>query len=117
MSPAGGQRVGQRAHPELADYQAGVLPNWPEILPAFVRVDCETVEVTPLYPRRVPRIEKKPEEFGDSWSDPLTAEDKAKIHRYFSVRESLRDHFEYADNGGAKTKRELLTYFGHYYMA
>ena len=23
---------------------------------------------------------------------------------------------KYADNGGAKTKRELTTYFGHYYM-
>ena len=23
---------------------------------------------------------------------------------------------KYADNGGAKTKRELITYFGHYYM-
>ena len=117
----------------------------------------------------------------------MTAEDKAKIHRYFTARESLRDHFgfiqvsaggssvtvdlnadirevgislecpraslmtcienqlfddllignfmrttlhnvhdlyphftpyvaKYADNGGAKTKRELATYFGHYYM-
>ena len=173
--------------PELADYLAEAMPNWPEILPAFVSVDCETDEVTPLYPRRAPRVKKKPEEFGDSWSDPLTAEDKAKIHRYFTIRESLRDHFgfiqvsaggssvtvdlnadirevgisfecpraslmtcienqlfddllignfmrttlhnvhdlyphftpyvaKYADNGGAKTKRELATYFGHYYM-
>jgi hypothetical protein len=79
--------------PELADYLAEAMPNWPEILPAFVSVDCETDEVTPLYPRRAPRINKKPEEFGDSWSDPLTAEDEAKIHRYFTIRESLRDHF------------------------
>jgi hypothetical protein len=47
--------------------------------------------VTPLYPRRAPCINKKPEEFGDSWSDPLTARDKAKIHRYFTIRESLGD--------------------------
>jgi hypothetical protein len=173
--------------PELADYETGALPNWPEILPAFVRVDCENDEVTKLNPRRVPRIIKKPEEFGDSWSDQLTADDKAKICRYFAARESLRDHFgfiqvsaggssvtvdldrdkrdvgisfecpraslmtciehelfddllignymrttlhnvqdlypnftpfvaKYADNGGAKSKRELMTYFGHYYM-
>ncbi|MGC2203188.1 MAG: hypothetical protein WA633_23990, partial [Stellaceae bacterium] len=172
--------------PELADYHSEALPNWPEILPAFVRVDCETDEITQLTPRRVPRLTKKPEDCGDSWSDPLTAEDKARIHRYFTARESLRDHFgfmqvtaggasvtvdlnqdmrevgisfecpraslinsienemfddmlignfmrttlhnvhdlypyftpyvaKYADNGGAKTKRELAAYFGHYY--
>ncbi len=64
--------------PELADYYADALPNWPEIFPAFVRVDCETDEITPLNPRRAPRVIKKPEDFGDSWSDPLTASDKAQ---------------------------------------
>src|SRR5207302_1011629 len=76
--------------PELADYQTEALPNWPEILPSFVRVDCETDEITQLNPRRAPRIMKRPEEFGDNWSDPLTAEDKTKIRRYFTARESLR---------------------------
>jgi len=173
--------------PELADYQTDALPNWPEVLPAFVRVDCETDEITPINPPPAPRIVRNPEDFGDSWSDPLTADDKAKIRRYFTARESLRDHFgfievsaggasvtvdlnpdkrdvgigfacprnslmaciehelfddllignymrttlynvegmyphftpyvaKYADNGGAKTKRELAVYFGHYYM-
>ena len=130
---------------------------------------------------------KKPEDFDDSWSDPLTKEDKKKIQHYFAVRDLLRDHFgfiqvsaggssvtidlnrdrrdvgltlecpraslmtcieyelfddllignymrttlhnveglyphfapyvaKYADNGGAKTKRELTRYFGHYYL-
>lgn len=173
--------------PELADYLADALPNWPEVIPAFVRVDCETDEITPLNPRRAPLIIKPPEDFGDSWSDPLTDSDKAKIRRYFTARETLRDHFgfievssgksnvtvdlnkerrdigikfecprtslmtciehelfddllignymrttlynvdslyphftpfvaKYGDNGGAKTKRELARYFGHYYM-
>jgi hypothetical protein len=173
--------------PELADYETDALPKWPQILPAFLRVDCETDEITRLNPPRIPRLCKKPEEFGDSWSDPLTAEDKNKIQRYFAARESLRDHFgfiqvsaggasvtvdldpekrdigisfevpraslmtciehelfddllignymrttlhnvpglyphftpyvaKYADNGRAKTKPELATYFGHYYM-
>jgi hypothetical protein len=44
--------------PELADYLAEAMPNWPEILPAFVSVDCETDEVTPLYPRRAPRVKR-----------------------------------------------------------
>ncbi len=173
--------------PELRDYHTGALKNWPEILPAFVRVDCETDEVTPIAPPRSPRTIKEPEEFGDSWSDQLTAEDKKKIRQYFTAREALRKNFgflevsaggssvtidlnrakrdvgirfecprnslmtciehelfddllignfmrttlfntqglyphftpyvaKYADNGGAKTMRELRAYFGHYFM-
>jgi hypothetical protein len=173
--------------PELEDYRSHAMENWPEILPAFLRVDCETDEITPINPPRSPRIIRKPEDFGDSWSDRLTAEDKVKIHHYFSARKTLRNHFgfievsaggssvtidlnldkrdigirfecprnslmtciehelfddllignymrttlynvenlyprftpyvaKFADNGGAKSRRELATYFGHYYM-
>ncbi|MGC2416037.1 MAG: hypothetical protein WA459_25500 [Stellaceae bacterium] len=173
--------------PELVDYRTDALPNGPEILPAFVRVDCENDEITPINPPRAPRIVRPPEEFGDSWSDSLTSEDKIKIRHYFTAHESLRKHFgfievsaggsgvtvdlnpdkrdvgisfecprnslmacieaelfddllignymrttlhnvsdlypdftpyvaKYADNGGAKTQRELDTYFRHYYM-
>jgi hypothetical protein len=132
---------------------------------------------------------KDPGEFGDSWSDPLVAEDKQKIRAYFQARAALRDHFgfievkaggsgvvvdlnrnkrlrdvgitfnaprhslmscieheffddllignfmrttlhnvdalyphftpyvaKYADNGGAKSRRDLMVYFGHYYL-
>jgi hypothetical protein len=173
--------------PDLDDYHSHAMENWPEILPAFVRVDCETDEVTPIDPPRSSRIIRKPEDFGDSWSDPLTTEDKSRIQRYFSAREALRKNFgfievsaggssvtidlnrskrnvglrfecprnslmsciehelfddllignymrttlfnvealyphftpfvaKYADNGGAKTKRELGAYFRHYFM-
>jgi hypothetical protein len=173
--------------PDLEDYQSHAMENWPEILPAFVRVDCETDEVTPIDPPRSPHIIRKPEEFGDSWSDQLTAEDKGRIQQYFSAREALRKNFgfievfaggsgvtvdlnrskrdvgirfecprnslmsciehelfddllignymrttlfnvealyphftpyvaKYADNGGAKTMRELGAYFRHYFM-
>lgn len=173
--------------PELDDYLAGAMPGWPEVLPAFVRVDCETDEVTRIDPPRSPRIVRQPEEFGDRWSDPLIAEDKAKIRDYFWSRTMLRRHFgfvqvsaggssitvdlnpnkrgvgisfecprrslmtgiehelfddllignymrttlhnvaalyprftpyvaKYGDNGGAKTRTDLLMYFGHYYL-
>ena len=173
--------------PEMNDYHIGEVPEWPEILPAFVRVNCETDEIEHIDPPRARRSIKKPEEFGDSWSDPLTGEDKVKIRQYFQAREALRRHFgflevsaggarvtvdlnpdkrgigigfecarnslmfclehelfddllignymrttlynvqglyphftsyaaKYADNGGAKTRRELAIYFGHYYM-
>jgi len=173
--------------PELEDYRSDAMANWPEILPAFVRVDCETDEVTPIDPPRSPRAIRKPDEFGDSWSDQLAAEDKVRIRQYFSAREALRKNFgfievsaggssvtvdldrskkdvgicfecprnslmtciehelfddllignymrttffkleslyphftpyvaKYADNGGAKTMRELGAYFRHYFM-
>ena len=173
--------------PELEDYRSDAMANWPEILPAFVRVDCETDQVTPIDPPRSPRAIRKPEEFGDSWSDQLAAEDKVRIRQYFSAREALRKNFgfievsaggssvtvdldrskkdvgicfecprnslmtciehelfddllignymrttffkleslyphfspyvaKYADNGGAKTMRELGAYFRHYFM-
>ena len=89
--------------PELAVYLADALPNWPEIIPAFVRVDCETDEITPLNPRRAPRTLKKPEDFGDSWSDPLTDSDKEKIRRYFMTREVLRDHFGFIEVSAGKS--------------
>jgi hypothetical protein len=173
--------------PEVADYQSNGFAKGPEILPAFVRVDCESDEVIPIDPPRAAPVICKPEDFGDSWSDPLTEADKTKLRRYFTAREALRDQFgfievsaggssvtvdlnrdkrnvgigfecprqslmiaiehelfddllignfmrttlhnvgglyphftpyvaKYADNGGAKSKRELDVYFGHYYM-
>ncbi len=173
--------------PQIADYRSDAFAKGPEILPAFVRVDCETDQITPIDPPRAPPVIRKPEDFGDSWSDPLTADDKTKLRRYFTARETLFDNFgfieisaggssvtvdlnrdkrnvgigfecprqslmtsiehelfddllignfmrttlhnveglyphftpyvaKYADNGGAKSKREVEAYFGHYYM-
>lgn len=173
--------------PEITEYQKHAMAKGPEIVPPFVRVDCETDEITPIDPRCAAPVIRKPEEFGDSWSDPLTADDKAKLRSYFTAREALRDHFgfieisaggssvtvdlnrgkpdvgisfecprrslmtsiehevfddllignfmrttlhnvdglyphftpyvaKFADNGGAKTKRELRSYFHHYYI-
>jgi hypothetical protein len=95
--------------PELEDYHSGAVQNWPEILPAFVRVDCETDEVTPMDPPRSPRTIKKPEEFGDSWSDQLTADDKKKIRHYFTAREALHKNFGFLEvsAGGSSVTIEL----------
>jgi hypothetical protein len=95
--------------PELEDYHSHAMENWPEILPAFVRVDCETDEIIPINPPRTPRIIRKPEEFGDSWSDPLTTEDKLKIRRYFIARETLRKNFGFIEvsAGGSSVTIDL----------
>ena len=95
--------------PELEDYHSGAVENWPEILPAFVRVDCETDEITPINPPRYPRIIKKPEEFGDSWSDQLTKDDKKKIYEYFKYREALNKNFGFLEvsAGGSSVTIDL----------
>ena len=95
--------------PELEDYHTGAMEKWPEILPAFVRVDCETDEITPIHPRRSPHILRKPEEFGDNWADPLTAEDKIIIQNYFTSREALRKNFGFIEvsAGGSSVTIDL----------
>ncbi len=173
--------------PDLADYETGARRDGAEILPAFVRVNCETDEIEKINPPRCNTAITRPEDWGDNWSDPLDIEDKKKITSYFLARQTLQDHFgfikvtaggssvtvdlnrdmrnvgiefecprqsfmtcieheifddllignfmrttlhnvsdlyphfspyvaKYADNGGAKSKREVMMYFGHYYM-
>jgi len=61
-----------------------------EILPAFVQLDFAKESVRELRPRELPLVVRKPEEFGDSWSDPLAAEDVAKLRDYFGPIEHLK---------------------------
>jgi hypothetical protein len=56
-------------------------------------------------PRRAARVVRKPENFGDSWSDPLTAGDKTKIRRYFTAREALRDFFGFIEVSSGRVER------------
>ena len=95
--------------PQIADYRSDAFAKGPEILPAFVRVDCETDQITPIDPPRAPPVIRKPEDFGDSWSDPLTADDKTKLRRYFTARETLFDHFGFIEisAGGSSVTVDL----------
>src|SRR5204863_4673436 len=85
-----------------------------------VRVNCEPDEVTPIGPPRSARIIKKSEEFGDSWSDQLTVDDKIKIRHYFLAREALHKNFGFVEvsAGGSsvtidlnRTKRDVGVHF------
>ena len=79
--------------PDLADYGADADPAKPPILPAFVRIDCVTGEVTPLCPPRNAVTVKAPEEYGDSWSDCLEADEFQELKAYFGRVEHLRQSF------------------------
>jgi hypothetical protein len=66
-----------------------------QVLPAFVRVDCERGRIDPLHPPAADRTPRDPASCGDDWSDPLGAEDREKLRRYFLAKERLRDHFAF----------------------
>ena len=83
--------------PELDDYQTDALPVGPQMLPAFVRVNVENNEIQEINPPRNALRLHKPEEFGDNWSDPLTADDAKKIDAYFRSRQHLADSFGFIE--------------------
>lgn len=62
-------------------------------VPPFCSIDCNSLEVTPLNPEENQFLIKKPEEFGDSWSDELTEADKTMIDDYFLRKERIVKYF------------------------
>jgi hypothetical protein len=83
--------------PELGDYLSDAMPSGPRVTPAFIRVNVENGEIRELAPPRNQVHVKKPSEFGDNWSDPLTSEDATKIDAYFRAREHLSKSFGFVE--------------------
>lgn len=79
--------------PELHDYRAGAEDKGAELLPPFVRVDCQTDAVQPLEPARLPLVVRPSEDFGDDWSESLDAEDRRDATAYFQAFAHLQRHF------------------------
>jgi hypothetical protein len=65
-----------------------------ELLPAFVRFDCEREELTRLDPPEHTVVVREPEDFGDNWSEPLEQAEVAEVERYFRGIEFLRDRLD-----------------------
>ena len=70
-----------------------MLPG--ELLPAFIRYDCETDTLEPLNPAKSARLIREPEEFGDNWSDQLESDEVLRVARYFQGIEFLREHLDF----------------------
>jgi hypothetical protein len=81
-------------------YAEGFALDGSRLLPAFIRVDCETDEVETLQPPRADRMLRTPESCGDSWSDRLDAEDRRKLKHYFVIagRRNSRGLTEFRKN-------------------
>jgi len=74
---------------------AGADPNGPQMLPAFVRFNAETGEISCVNPKLQSELLKTPEDCGDNWSDCLETADQAAIRAYFQSKEKLRDFVGY----------------------
>lgn len=84
-----------RYHRDLDDYATGFDRSAGELLPAFIRYDCNTDDLTEIAPAALPVTIRAPEEFGDDWSEPLAAEDVVLLKRYFQSIEHLGEHFSF----------------------
>ncbi len=81
--------------PRLEDYAKGYDSKSSEILPAFIRYNCETDDLELIQPKATKPILYTPETFGDNWSDTLEANDCDKLSKYFSQIEKLGHVVDY----------------------
>jgi len=72
-------------------YTAAQLPDLPPVLPAFLRINTRSGEIAEIVPPANDQVVRKPEEFGDNWSDRLDASEKNELRAYFQSKEHLRD--------------------------
>jgi hypothetical protein len=82
---------------QLADYAAGFESKGDEVLPAFIRYDCLKDSVTEIAPAARPEITLAPEEFGDDWSECLSAEDHRQVDAYFRSVLHLRTFLDFVN--------------------
>jgi hypothetical protein len=75
----------------LSAYRDGFDERLAEFIPPFVWIDCESGEILKLEPPEAPLTLRKPEEFGDSWSDELSGDDRRIISDYFCRKEMLHN--------------------------
>jgi hypothetical protein len=73
----------------LPDYAYGFASERVELLPAFVRYDCDADAWNAIRPAPAPEVEVAPSDFGDDWDEELAAGDVAVITRYFQAIEPL----------------------------
>jgi hypothetical protein len=64
-------------------------------IPPFSHIDCDTGAITPLNPDSMETTLRRPEEFGDNWSDPLETGDLDKLSKYFRSKELVNDYLSF----------------------
>ena len=80
---------------DITDYKVGFSSKSSELLPAFIRYDCERDRLDEINPPRRTITVHKPEEFGDNWSEPLDAAEVTELSQYFKPISHLHEHFDF----------------------
>ncbi|MGH6955632.1 MAG: hypothetical protein ACREEW_03085 [Caulobacteraceae bacterium] len=77
----------------LSAYAVGFPPDAGELLPAHVRIDCESGAVSEIRPDASPDATLPPEAFGDSWADLLERDERRLLTDYFARRQHVWRHY------------------------
>jgi len=93
----------------LSAYSDGFNSSQCTLLPAFMRIDCETNHAAPLNPPENVAAARPASDFGDSWSEPLDAADKQRLAAYFQAKQTLKLHLGFLRFivGGEETTIDL----------
>tara|TARA_Y100000814_G_scaffold189537_1_gene138846 strand:- start:229 stop:876 length:648 start_codon:yes stop_codon:yes gene_type:complete len=78
-----------------------------ELLPAFLMWDTDRGDYKLINPEINENELKKPEEFGDSWSDDLTNNDKSIIENYFVQFDHLKKNFGFISFKSGKSELNI----------
>ena len=75
--------------PGLQDFSKGFDSPTSELLPAFIRVDCELDQIEKINPAENKVLIKEPEMFEDHWGDQLELDEFQQLRNYFLKFEHL----------------------------
>lgn len=79
----------------VSDFRNGFDSSRAELLPAFIRYDCETDTLTELNPPETSSTVLPPEAFGDNWSEPLEKHEVRLATQYLRRIERLGDALDF----------------------
>jgi hypothetical protein len=79
----------------LTAYPLGFSSKSVELLPAFIRFDCEKDDFERIDPKENPRNVLAPEAFGDSWEERLEKQDVAKLEAYLRAVRMLEKTLDF----------------------
>ena len=80
---------------ECEDYKEGYNAKGVELLPPFLRYDCEADTWSEINPKENSEIVLPPEDFNDNWTDLLEEKDLNKIKEYFLGIEHLHGFLDF----------------------
>ena len=80
---------------QLSDYAKGFDSKSVELLPAYIRFDCETDKWQQINPPPSEQVIYEPEHFDDNWKDVLSSEDLKQVSGYFHRIEHLQTFLDF----------------------